>query len=210
MTGSGTVAVVDYGLGNLRSVAGAIERLGRQPVITSDPAELERAERLILPGVGAFGDGMQNLRERGLVEPLSRLVLEDHRPVLGICLGAQLMAGRSEEHGGHDGLGWIDASVLRLEPDDPSLRVPHVGWNELHQTADSVLFVGVPDRSLFYYVHSFHIAAHDTSLVRGICPYGGRLTAVFERGNVFGTQFHPEKSQLHGLTLLGNFLAYEA
>ena len=210
MTGSGTVAVVDYGLGNLRSVAGAIERLGRQPVVTSNPTELERAERLILPGVGAFGDGMQNLRARGLVEPLSQLVLECHRPVLGICLGAQLMAGRSEEHGGHDGLGWIDASVLRLQPDDPSLRVPHVGWNELHQTADSVLFVGVPDRSLFYYVHSFHIAAHDTSLVRGICPYGGRLTAVFEHGNIFGTQFHPEKSQLHGLTLLGNFLAHEA
>jgi len=210
MTESGTVAVVDYGLGNLRSVAGAIERLGRQPVITSDPAELERAERLILPGVGAFGDGMRNLHERGLVEPLSQLVLEDGKPILGICLGAQLMAKGSEELGGHEGLGWIDASVVRLEPNDPSLRVPHVGWNELRQTAESVLFGGVPDRSLFYYVHSFHIATHDASIVRGICPYGGPLTAVFERGNVFGTQFHPEKSQLHGLTLLGNFLAHEA
>ena len=210
MTESGTVAVVDYGLGNLRSVAGAIERLGRQPVITSDPAELERAERLILPGVGAFGDGMRNLHERGLVEPLSQLVLEDGKPILGICLGAQLMAKGSEELGGHEGLGWIDASVVRLEPNDPSLRVPHVGWNELRQTAESVLFGGVPDRSLFYYVHSFHIATRDASIVRGTCPYGGPLTAVFEYGNVFGTQFHPEKSQLHGLTLLGNFLAHEA
>jgi imidazole glycerol-phosphate synthase subunit HisH len=201
------IAIVDYGLGNLRSVAGAVERLGYEPLVTSDPSSLAEAEKLILPGVGAFGDGMKNLRERGLVEPLDRLVLEERKPVLGICLGAQLMAARSEEFGDHEGLGWVDASVRRIEPADRSLRVPHVGWNELYQDGESLLFDGVRDRELFYFVHSFYIDAAATSDVKGWCEYGGRLAAVVERGNVFGTQFHPEKSQLAGLTLLGNFLA---
>lgn len=200
------VGIVDYGLGNLRSVAGAVERLDHQPIVSSDAAELEQADKLILPGVGAFGDGMRNLRQRGLVDVLDRLVVEKHRPILGICLGAQLMARRSEEFGEHEGLGWIEASVRRIAAPDLALRVPHVGWNELHQTGESVLFDGVSDRALFYFVHSFYIAEAQPEVVKGECVYGLRMTAVFEQGNVYGTQFHPEKSQLDGLTLLRNFL----
>jgi glutamine amidotransferase len=199
------VAIVDYGLGNLRSVLGAVERLDRTAIVTSEPDELDNASRVILPGVGAFGDGMRNLHERGLVEPLNRLV-DAGRPVLGICLGAQLMARDSEEFGSHEGLGWIPASVRKIEPADASLRVPHVGWNALVPVGESVLFEGLPDEPLFYFVHSFHIACEGEGLVRGEVEYGARLTAVFERDNVYGTQFHPEKSQLAGLTLLGNFL----
>jgi imidazole glycerol-phosphate synthase subunit HisH len=202
----GRVAIVDYGLGNLRSVAGAVERLGHEPVVTSDPGELERADRLILPGVGAFGDGMRNLRERGLVEPLTRLVTDERRPILGLCLGSQLIARESAEFGSHEGLGWIDASVQRIATPDPTLRVPHVGWNEVRQVRESVLFDGLADGSLFYFVHSYHIDADDAELVKGETEYGVRMAAVVERGNVYGTQFHPEKSQLAGLTLLGNFL----
>lgn len=199
------IGIVDYGLGNLRSVAGAVERLGHEPRITADVAELERADKLILPGVGAFGDGMSNLRERGLVEPLNRLVRDERRPLLGLCLGAQLITRESEEFGVHEGLGWIDAFVRRLVPSD-GLRVPHVGWNELHRTGESVLFEGLRADALFYFVHSFHIVADDPELVKGETDYGERLVAVIERDNVYGVQFHPEKSQLDGLTLLGNFL----
>jgi glutamine amidotransferase len=199
------IAIVDYGLGNLRSVAGAVERLSHEPVITSDAAELERADKLILPGVGAFGDGMRNIHERGLVEPLNRLVREQRKPVLGLCLGAQLIARESEEFGVHEGLGWIDARVRRLESSN-GLRVPHVGWNDLHQTGESVLFAGLREDALFYFVHSYHIVADDPGIVKGETDYGERLVAVVERDNVYGVQFHPEKSQLDGLTLLGNFL----
>ena len=202
---SGTVGIVDYGLGNLRSVAGAVERLEWTPVVSGDADELERCDKLILPGVGAFGDGMRNLRDRGLVEPLTRLVREEGKPVLGLCLGAQLLVSESEEFGRHDGLGWIDGRVRRIDPGG-GLRVPHVGWNELRQVADSVLFEGIADGALFYYVHSFVIGAAERPVVKGETEYGGALTAVIERDNVYGTQFHPEKSQLDGLKLLGNFL----
>jgi glutamine amidotransferase len=204
--GAGTVAIVDYGLGNLRSVAGAVERLGWKPVVTADPADLKTADKLVLPGVGAFGDGMRNLHERGLVEPLNELVLGERKPILGLCLGAQLVAGESEEFGHHDGLGWIDASIEKIPAGD-GLRVPHVGWNELHQVRESVLFTDIPEDALFYYVHSYHVLARDPEVVKGETDYGGRLAAVIEQGNIFGTQFHPEKSQLEGLKLLGNFLA---
>lgn len=202
---SGTVGIVDYGLGNLRSVAGAVERLGWSPVVTSDADELARCDKLLIPGVGAFGDGMRNLSERGLVEPLTAMATEERKPVLGLCLGAQLLASESEEFGRHRGLGWIEGSVRRIEPGG-GLRVPHVGWNELRQVDESVLFDGVVDGALFYYVHSFVIAPADRSVVKGETDYGGAMTAVIERDNVYGTQFHPEKSQLDGLSLLGNFL----
>lgn len=204
---SGSAGIVDYGLGNLRSVAGAVERLGWRPVVTSDPAELAGCDKLLLPGVGAFGDGMRNLHERGLVEPLTSLALEQRKPVLGLCLGAQLLVTESEEFGRHQGLGWIDGTVRRIAADG-GLRVPHVGWNELRQTGASLLFDGVEEGALFYFVHSFVIVPADGSVVKGQTDYGGALTAVIERGNVYGTQFHPEKSQLDGLTLLRNFLEH--
>ena len=201
-----TVAIVDYGLGNLRSVAGAVERLGFEPRVTADPAEIAAAEKLILPGVGAFGDGMRNLHERGLVNALNAAVQDRHTPILGICLGFQLIADGSEEFGRHDGLGWIPGRVRRLAPQPSDLRVPHVGWDDLEQTAPSLLFEGLPEGALFYYTHSYRLEAEDEPCVVGVCDYGERFPAVIQSGNIYATQFHPEKSQQHGLTLLGNFL----
>ena len=201
------VAIVDYGLGNLRSVVGAVERLGHEAHIASAPSELEGASHLILPGVGAFRDGMANLRARGFVLALERHVQADSTPLLGICLGAQLLAHSSEEFGQHQGLGWIPADVKRIDSGPDHLRVPHVGWNEVRRTGvPSRLLDGIPDQALFYFVHSYHIAVHDPGVATGECVYGTPLTAVVEHGNVYGTQFHPEKSQRHGLAVLENFL----
>ena len=200
------IGIIDYGLGNLTSVAGATERLGFEPCVTRDVAELERAEKLILPGVGAFADGMRNLHERALVDPLARMVLAEGKPILGICLGSHLIATKSEEFGHSQGLGWLDARVVRLEAGDDALRVPHVGWNDLIQTKESLLFGDVPADALFYYVHSFHVVPEDEDAVVGVCDYGGRFAAAIQSRNIYATQFHPEKSQLHGLTLLRNFL----
>lgn len=199
------IAIIDYGLGNLRSVAGAVARSGFEPLITSEVRDLKAAEKLILPGVGAFGDGIAKLERLGLAEALTRLVMEEKRPILGICLGAELMADESDEFGRHRGLGWLRAHVTRMEPQGQ--RVPHVGWNEVRQTSPSPLFANVPDRSLFYFVHSYEIRSDDPTLVIGTCEYGGTVTAVLQQGNVYGTQFHPEKSQRYGLTLLQNFLS---
>ena len=201
-----SVVIVDYGLGNLRSVEGAVDRVGHQPIVSSNRDQILAAPKLILPGVGAFGDGMAKLRERGLVEALNIAVHERRTPVLGICLGAQLMARESEEFGHHAGLAWLPATVRRIEPADPSLRIPHVGWNELRQTRDDELFEGVPQDALFYFVHSYHVCPDSSELVAATCDYGGTVAAVFRKDNIFGTQFHPEKSQRHGLRLLENFL----
>ena len=200
------VAIVDYGLGNLRSVAGAVEKVGHEPVISSLVEDLESADKLVLPGVGAFGDGMANLHSLGLVEPLTRLVIEEEKPVLGICLGSQLLARESSEFGHHEGLGWIDASVERIETEGNGLRVPHVGWNQLIKTRESVLFDEIPDDALFYFVHSFVINCEEAETVIGECEYGTRFAAAMQKGNIYATQFHPEKSQLDGLRLLKNFL----
>ena len=200
------VVIVDYGLGNLRSVAAAVEKVGYEPCVSSRLEDLERAHQLILPGVGAFGDGMANLRRLGLVQPLTRLVKREGKPILGICLGAQLMARESEEFGRHEGLGWLEASVRRIDTAGQDLPVPHVGWNDLIRQRESVLLEGIPPQALFYYVHSFRLVCDRSDMVVGECEYGGMFTAMVEQGNIWATQFHPEKSQLHGLTLLKNFL----
>lgn len=200
------IAIIDYRLGNLRSVAGAVKKLGFEPTITNEREMLMEARKLILPGVGAFGDGMRNLRELGLVQTLNFLVLERKIPILGICLGSQLMAKNSEEFGFHEGLGWIDAEVKKLDVKEFRLRVPHVGWDDLLKVSRSVLFDDIPDDALFYYVHSYHMQCADRKVVIGECEYGRRFVAAFHQDNIYATQFHPEKSQLHGLRLLKNFL----
>ncbi len=201
------IGIVDYGLGNLTSVAGAVSKLGFEPHITSDADTLAASDKLILPGVGAFPDGMANLANRGLIDILGDLVIKQRKPILGICLGFQLLGLSSEEFGHTPGLGWIDAPVTRLKPADTALRVPHVGWNDLTQTKpDCILFDGIADPSLFYFVHTFRMEIPPDGSQVGTCDYGGPFTAAVQKGNVFGTQFHPEKSQQAGLTLLGNFL----
>lgn len=200
------IGIIDYGLGNLRSVAGAVAKIGYEPVISSDADILETCAKLILPGVGAFGDGMTNLHHRGLVEVLNDLVLKRGRPIIGICLGFQLLGRSSDEFGLWNGLGWIDADVRAFKLDDASLRIPHVGWNELHQTNECILFDDVPDRALFYFVHKYRMERPPNGSLVGTCDYGGTFTAAVQKGNIFGTQFHPEKSQRHGLQMLKNFL----
>jgi len=200
------IGIVDYGLGNLTSVAGAVEWLGYEPCITANRDDLEKAEKLILPGVGAFGDGMKKLRERGLEDVLNEIVCDGGKPILGICLGCQLMTQGSSEFGDSKGLGWFASMTERLRPGGPEIRVPHVGWNDLEQTGTSLLFKDVPEDAVFYYVHSYRVSITAGEVV-GTCNYGERFAAVLVKDNIYATQFHPEKSQKDGLQLLGNFLA---
>lgn len=199
------IVIVDYNLGNLKSVAAAIERVGEKPIVSNRPEDIAKADKFILPGVGAFRDGIKNLHDLGIVKPLTEAV-KSGKPILGICLGFQLMAKESVEFGHHKGLGWLNASVRKIEPGDKNLPVPHVGWNDLMQTKQNILFEGIPGDALFYYVHSFHVVCEDKNDIIGECDYGMRLAAAIQYGNIYGTQFHPEKSQYYGLVLLKNFI----
>lgn len=201
------VAVVDYGMCNLDSVRRALEEAGGRPFVTDDPADLDAADRIVLPGVGAFPDAMRNLRDRGLDDALRKQVVDDGVPFLGVCLGMQLLAAVGNEGERTGGLGWIDAEVTRLVPTASGERVPHVGWNEVHPVGASPLFDGIPDGTDFYFVHSFHVRCDDEDDVLATTPYCGSFTSVLARDHVFGVQFHPEKSQRHGIRLLRNFLA---
>lgn len=202
------IAVIDYGMGNLKSVVHALSYLGADPIIAGNPEQLDDAERLILPGVGAFRDCIHNLRSRGFVEKLNELVLEQRRPILGICLGMQAMARRSFEDGEYAGLGWFDADVVRLHPADAKLRVPQIGWNNVSHREASPLFAGIPNDADFYFVHSFQLQSSESDL-EAWCDYGERVTASVRKDNIAATQFHPEKSQEFGLKLLENFLAWK-
>jgi glutamine amidotransferase len=201
------VAIVDYHLCNVDSVKRAFESLGASAFITDIPGDLAQADRIVLPGVGAFPDAMHNLRDRGLDDALVLNVLEDGAPFLGVCLGMQLLATIGREVTEAKGLGWFDASIARLEPTDADPRVPHVGWNEVDPVRESPLFAGIPPGADFYFVHSFHMTCADDSDVLATTPYCGGFTSVVQREHVFGVQFHPEKSQQWGLRLLKNFLS---
>lgn len=202
------VGIIDYGMGNLLSVFHAVEMVGFDATFCKTPDDLNACEHLILPGVGAFGDCMLNLKQSGLLDGLNSLVLDQGRPILGICLGMQAMARRSTEGGAHEGLGWFDADVIRLTPSDPALRVPHVGWNGVDFTRDHPVCRGIPEGADFYFVHSYWANCDASDQILGTCEYGGRVTAAIARDNIVATQFHPEKSQEHGLKLLENFLLW--
>lgn len=198
------IGIIDYGSGNIQSVAGAIEKLGFTAVITHDIKQLEAADKLILPGIGAFADCMNKIKQLGLAEPLTQLVLQKKKPILGICVGLQVMAKEGFEFGHHHGLGWIDASVIKLEPGN--LPLPHVGWNSVQQMNKGILFENIPTEALFYFTHSYHLQPRSEKSIAGNCHYGIPFTAAVQQGNIYGTQFHPEKSQQFGLKLLQNFL----
>lgn len=204
------IAVVDYGMGNLLSVYNGLEMLGADAEICREPARLREAERIILPGVGAFPDCVRNLKETGFWDALNDEVIGKRKPVLGICLGMQVMARRGTEVRACEGLGWFDAEVVRMTPSDPALRVPQIGWNEVTYRADSPLFHGVHPGTDFYFVHSYFMKCAREEDVDATCDYGGLVTAAVRKDNVFATQFHPEKSQDHGLRVLNNFLAWKA
>lgn len=201
------IAVIDYGMGNHRSVLNALQALGQEAAVTADAEVIKRAHALILPGVGAFGDGMRNLRAANLVDVLEKEVMQGGKPLLGLCLGLQLLATRSYEMGVHEGLGWIRGEVKRLSPDDPSLRIPHMGWNDVEFVASTGIYAGMKAPQSFYFVHSFALVPEDEAVVTGRCHYGTRFVASVESGNVCATQFHPEKSHKVGLALLKNWCA---
>lgn len=201
------VAIVDYHLCNVDSVKRAFETLGASAFITDVPGDLAEADRIVLPGVGAFPDAMRELQQRGLDDALAVNVLEEGAPFLGVCLGMQLLAGIGQEVTETKGLGWLDASIGRLEATDADPRIPHVGWNEVDPVRESPLFDGIPPGADFYFVHSFHMTCADAADVLATTPYCGGFTSVVQREHVFGVQFHPEKSQQWGLRLLKNFLS---
>jgi len=204
------IAIIDYGMGNVRSVHNALTYLGQEAVITADANEIDKAERLILPGVGAFGDAMTNLEARELPHVLRQQVIEKGKPFLGICLGLQLLAKRSTEHGKHCGLGWFDADVMKFDLGGAGLKVPHMGWNRIHPAVEHSMFANLKEREFdFYFVHSLYIVCRDAQAVAATCTYGQSFTAAIFKDNVFATQFHPEKSQDNGLQLLKNFAAWK-
>jgi glutamine amidotransferase len=212
------VAIIDYGSGNLHSAAKAFERAARDSgsesriVVTADPAVVRAADRVVLPGVGAFADCRRGLEAvAGLHETLEDVVRGKGRPFLGICVGMQLLATRGLEHGVTEGLGWIAGEVRAIEPKDATLKIPHMGWNTLTVTRDHALLAGLPTgpQGLHaYFVHSYHFVPESRADVVAQTDYGGPVTALVAYGNIAGTQFHPEKSQTLGLGLIANFLKW--
>jgi glutamine amidotransferase len=206
---SGLTAIVDYGICNIDSIARALEDLGASVEKTRDPRTVERASRIVLPGVGAYGAAMANLRKWGLDQAIQARVAQADVPFLGICLGMQLMASSGDEYGTHGGLDLVPGKVVRLVAQNADERIPHIGWNEVVAAADCPLFEGVAPASDFYFVHSYHFETATPAVQMARTPYcGGFVSAVGVTGRpIFGTQFHPEKSQRNGQRLLRNFLA---
>ncbi len=202
------IGIVDYGMGNLRSVQKSLQRVGADAQIVVDPDQLKSCDRLVLPGVGAFGDAMAHLAERHLIEPL-KAYMQTGRPFLGICLGLQLLFERSEEEGEHVGLGILPGAIVRFQPTDHALKVPQMGWNTLQfQQPDNPLYGGVPAGSHVYFVHSYYAAPTESGDVATTTDYDGPFCSSIRRGPVFATQFHPEKSQKVGLRILENFIRF--
>lgn len=198
--------IIDYGMGNLRSVANAFEVLGCAVMISNTPADLRIANGIVLPGVGAFGDGMKNLHSAGWIDSLEEEVRQNRKPFLGICLGMQLLATTGTEYGVHKGLNWIPGIVEKIPSKDPKIRVPHIGWNDVFFTKKDGLYTNMSDSQVFYFVHSYMLVPENPTVVSGFCSYGVDFAASIEFDNIFATQFHPEKSHKAGLAVLKNFL----
>lgn len=204
------IAIIDHGMGNLGSVQNMLKRLGAPSVRTTDPVEIAAADRIVLAGIGGFDGAMERLEELGLVETLTEQALDRGKPVLGVCLGMQLMAHRSEE-GRAGGLGWLDAECRQFEfPVERRLPVPHMGWEVVDPTRPSPLFVSAADEPRFYFSHAYHVVCHDPTDVAATATYGEPFVAAIHRGNLLGTQFHPEKSHVFGMDLYRRFLAIPA
>lgn len=197
------IAIIDYGMGNLRSVQKGFERVGHEAIITADPAEVDAAEKVVLPGVGAFEDAMTELGARGMIDPVLGAI-ESGRPFLGICLGLQLLFDTSYENGRHKGLGVLSGEVVRFElPQEYS--IPHMGWNQLVFRSPSPLLEGIEEGRHFYFVHSYYVVPKDPEVIAVETDYGGPFCSMVRRDNLYATQFHPEKSQADGLRMLRNF-----
>ena len=203
------IALIDYGAGNLRSVANALRAAGAAQVdVTADPALVAAADRIVLPGVGAFGNCIANLTAiPGLVAAMEQRVLREAAPFLGICVGMQLLVDRGEEHGVHQGLGWIGGTVRALQPTDRNARVPHMGWNDVRPVGDSAA-ASLIEPGEAYFLHGYHVQSADPAHIVATSEHGGPVIAAIGRDTIAGVQFHPEKSQRYGLRLLERFLAW--
>lgn len=212
---TGTVAVIDYGMGNLHSVASALEHAGAERVVVScDPGEISAADRVVFPGVGAIRDCMAEIRRLRCDELLMRALSDERKPVLAICVGMQALMDRSEENGGVDCLGLVPGDVRFFghplnDAEGQRLKVPHMGWNEVRQVRNHPLWAGIHDGARFYFVHSYYVKVEDRALVAGAVEYGVSIDAALARDNLFAVQFHPEKSHTAGLRLLKNFLDWD-
>jgi len=207
MTTNKKVIIIDYRMGNVASVEKAFRKFGVKTSVSRRIREIEESDFLVLPGVGAFGDGINNLRFLGLVEVLDHRVIKEKVPLLGICLGMQLLGQEGREFGVNNGLGWIRGAAVKLET--KNLRLPHVGWNEIQPVGNSGLLQDLPDKN-FYFVHSYHLKIDEPEIITSYCRYGEKFASSIQKGNIFATQFHPEKSQSAGLKILENFLNYDA
>ena len=199
------IVIIDYGMGNIRSVLNKIHRAGFEALVSYDYDTIKSADKLILPGVGHFANGMKRLRERNVIEILNEKVLTDKIPILGICLGMQLFSMFSEE-GDSQGLGWLDAETIKFVLTDIKHKVPHMGWNSIEQKKESPLLKDIPDNRYYYFVHSYHVRCNNLDDVLTTSLYGYEFVSAIQKGNIFGTQFHPEKSHEWGEKLLNNFL----
>ena len=197
------IVIIDYQMGNLRSVQKGFEEVGHAAVISDDPQEIQAADRVVLPGVGAFENAMADLRRKGLVDPILAAI-DAGKPFLGICLGLQLLFDVSHEDGEHAGLGVIAGEVIRFVPGE-GRKVPHMGWNQLQVRRSAPVLAGIPDGRHFYFVHSYYVKPDDQRVVAGITDYGLSFASAIWRDNIFATQFHPEKSQEAGLKVIDNF-----
>lgn len=203
------IGILDYGMGNLLSVYSAFDYLATDVTICKHPEDLAGVDRIVIPGVGAFKDCIDKINETGFREALDVEVVKKGKPTLGICLGMQVMAGKGTEGGDFNGLGWFDATVVRLHPNDPDKRVPNIGWNDVTFNARVPLFKGLPEKVDFYLVHSYYMKTITASDVVATYNYDFPVTAAILKNNIFATQFHPEKSQDYGLKLLENFIAWK-
>lgn len=204
------IAIVDYGMGNTKSVFNALSYLGEDAIITLDPHKIKDASHIILPGVGAFGNAMDNLKKRGLIDILNKQVIEKYKPFLGICLGLELLAKRSYEHGLHEGLGWVDGEVKKFILEGNTLKLPHMGWNDIIPKIKHPFFAKLGENCFtFYFVHSYHINCNDSKNIAATCEYGYEFPSVIIKENIIATQFHPEKSQDNGVQLLKNFVEWK-
>ena len=203
---AGKILIVDYGMGNLHSVVRKFERLNVKVTVSRDPEEIAGFDKLVLVGVGHFKKAMDNLRNLNLIEPLNKAVIIQKKPILGICLGMHLMGNKSEE-GNAKGLGWVDADVKKIEVDNTlKFKVPHMGWNQINITKESLLMRGVRDNDEFYFAHSYYMKVKNESLILNETKYESEFTSAIEQDNIFGVQYHPEKSHKTGETLLSNFI----
>ncbi len=199
------VVIVHSNIGNVGSIKNMLKKIGVESVLSRETEVIEKADRLILPGIGAFDRGMQNLADLDLINLLNKKVLEDKTPVLGVCLGMQLMTKSSEE-GKLQGLGWIDAETIKFPSDDKTLRVPHMGWNILNLKKEDNLFKKLPEDARFYFVHSYYIRCNNPEDIAATTNYGTEFVSSFQKDNIFGCQFHPEKSHRFGMEVYRNFM----